>query len=58
MVFNTKVHVEEAGMTSYLFKLKATTAGPQQVFLHCYVSLNKLKWVACSIGKGDHPCTR
>ena len=30
---------------------KATTAGPQQVYLYFYVSLNKLKQVACSIGK-------
>ncbi len=29
--------------------IKATTAGPQQVYVHCYVSLNKLKRVACSI---------
>ena len=30
-------------------RVKATTAGPQQVYQHCYVSLNKLKRVACSI---------
>ncbi len=28
---------------------KATTVGPRQFYLHCYVSLNKLKQVACSI---------
>ena len=28
--------------------LKATTTGPRQFYLHCYVSLHKLKQVACS----------
>ena len=33
--------------------VKATMAGPQKFYLHCYVSqsLNKLKQVACSILK-------
>ena len=35
-------------LEEYLF-IKATTAGPRQFYLHCYVSLNKLKQVACSI---------
>ena len=30
-------------------KVKATTADPRQFYLHCYISLYKMKQVACSI---------